>query len=439
MTEIKNKIQRLKELRDLAGLTAPKPEWLKINREVLLMQVRNNIGHPRESFSFNKIWRGLNIFLPPQFVGYVVRPIIFIGILASTVFGGWITTVYASYNSLPGDVLYPIKLAAENVQTSLANKPQEIKLRMENAGRRAGEVNKIVKNNLPKKEVKVEEAVKHLKDDLEVVKVNLDSIKQDSATGKSAETVEIAKAVDQKSIEIQKTLDQIKTDMAANAVSILALNAPVTAETVAAGLATDKVEDQVKKATAVMVEIGVKAVEVIVEKHQVNSAVIGKEEIKNLVDNKINALEVKVVGVEMEIKNMAVTSTAAVIPTKEEKKAQDVNQKIMEPVKISTEAAKTELTQAKESLAKEDLTGAMDSLKKTTILTQTAEIKVEASKVLTAAVEAATVSGKTSSTVSGGVSGGVSSGVLLKTETAGVNATQAPMVAPTTVGTSTIK
>lgn len=381
MSEIKNKIQTLKNLR---SAVAPSPEWLKSNREILLMQISNTLESTtkrEEKFvwwKFNSVWSFLNIFLPKQMVGYVLRPVMAVSAIFGLVFGGWTATVSASSNSLPGDILYSVKLATENVQTSLASKPAEIKLRMEFAGRRAEEVKKIVKSNLPKKEKKVEEAVKHLKNDLEVVKVNLDTIKKDQANAASTQVVvEVAKVVDQKSTEIQKSLEQTNSDAA-----IVAATQPaVTVVPVVLNNNVAPVADQVKQAAAVAQETGVKAVEVIVEKHQADNSVVSKEEVKNIVDNKLKVIEEKVVQIEAQVGAIVSTSTPKTLEVKKEQA------KLVEPVKVTTEAAKTTLTEAKDELAKDNLDAVVDKLKQSSVLTQVAEVKVDAAKILAVSVE----------------------------------------------------
>jgi len=390
MSELKNKIQTLKNLR---SHVSPSPEWLKSNREILLMQISNtleNTAQREEKFSwwkFKRVWNFLDIFLPKQMVGYVLRPAIGVAAIFGLMFGGWITTVSASFNSLPGDVLYSVKLATENVQTSLASKPEEIKLRMEFAGRRAEEVKKIINSDVSKvkKEQKVEEAVKHLKNDLETVKVNLDSIKNEPTNNSSQVVVDVAKVVDQKSTEIQKSLEQSNTDVAG------ADKSAVAAITSVPSLNTDKVlvTDQVKQAAAVAQETGVKAVEIIVEKHQSRDSNVSKEEVKNIVDNKLKVIEEKVVMIEEQVSTIVNSTSTAALEVKKEQV------KLIEPVKETTEAAKTTLTAAKDELAKDNLDGAIDMLKQSVTLSQVAEEKVDASKILAVSVSQVVASSTT--------------------------------------------
>lgn len=377
-SELKNQI---KSLHTLQGVGSPRADWLKGNREVLLMQIKNTLAPAKAEapvFQFSQVWNFLNVFMPRQAVSYVMKPMAVMILIISLVTGGWVTTVSASYDSLPGDAMYSVKLATENVQTTLASKPQETKLRAEFAGRRAEEVKKIVKSNLSKKEkkIKVEEAVTHLKKDLEQVKGNLDAMKNSAPQPSSVsanQAVEVAKVVEQKTTEIQKSLEQTKEDLKVDV---------KTEQTPLAG--TLSVQEQVKQATATTVETGVKAVEVMVEKHQADGASMPAQEVKDAVDSKLKALEVKVNQVETQI-NTIVTSTPAGVPTT--RKEQQDAATLMAPAKESAVVAKEALNQAKDELAKDNFNGAMDKLREGTALTQVAEVKADAAVILKAPMQ----------------------------------------------------
>lgn len=393
--DLKKKIQTL---RTLQGMGEPRPEWLKTSREILLMQVRNTMGNrdvptlrrgvstkwdfAPACLSGRQVWQFLDVFLPSKTVYYVVRPVAVVCLIIGLVTGGWVTTVSASYNSLPGDALYQVKLATENVQTTLASKPKETKLRAEFASRRAEEVKKIVKSNIPKKEkkAKVAEAVKHLQNDLEQVKGNLEGMKKPTSASQTTsitQAVEVAKAVEQKTAEIQKSLDQTSVQLKTEAA--LAGVAPV---------------EEVKQAAASAVETGVKAVEVMVEKNQQDKTAMPQAEVKQAVDNKIKGLEEKMGQVDVQLSQVASSTPSA---TKQEK--QDTAT-LLAPVKETAEVAKDSINKAREELDKDNLGAALDKVKEGTILTQAAEIKTEAVKILTApAAEVPPAGGAATSTL----------------------------------------
>lgn len=352
-------IKKIKTLQRLQGVGVPRPEWLKSNREILLMQVRNTLGRDecRHTTPFlNRAWQFLDVFLPARAVYYFVRPVMIGCLVVMMVFGGWVTGVSASYNSLPGDVLYPVKIATETVQTSLApNKKEEIKLRVEFATRRAEEMKIITKSSALGKEKKVAAAVKNLKSNLETVKSGLDEMTKDSPL----QVVDVAKAVSAQTTEIEKKLDQSK-------------------EAVAADGQTAK--DQVKEATVAVTEAGVKAVEVLVAKHAEDKNSVSSAEVTSVVDGRLKTVEDKVAKVEGQLGAVvaAATSTAAGLPTRAEtKEAVRAVTAAAEPIKQSTEAAKEAITQAKELMAQDNFVNVVDKLKASAASAQAAENKVD--------------------------------------------------------------
>lgn len=368
--KLKNQIQQLQEV---SKIVAPRPEWIKSNRDILLMQIRNTIDQKtNEKFDFQQISNILNIFLPKQIINYAVKPVFVLFLIFGVISGGWITTVSASYNSLPGDVLYNVKLATESVQTSLSGKPQSVKLRVEFAGRRVEEVKQIVKSNLskPQKEQKVEEAVKHLKSDLTQAKSSLEEIKKNDVSKSQSVIVDVAKVVDQKTNEIQKNLDVTKVQLATENTTPQA----------------NPVQEQVKQATAMAVETGVKAVEILVQTHQENKDSISAEEVKTAVDNKLKNLEDKVTNIEAQMSQVTNATSTLVNTIQEKKEDKATKEKLVEPVKETTKAAKVSISQAKDELAKDNLGAAMDKIKEGSVLTLAAEVKADATKILAAPV-----------------------------------------------------
>lgn len=394
--DLKNKI---KTVRILQGIGSPRPDWLEANREILLMQVRNTLSREEgEKKAFNPavVWQFLDVFLPSKTVYYLVRPVTVVALIVGLIMGSWVTTVSASYNSLPGDALYPVKLATENVQTTLASKPKETKLRVEFAGRRAEEVKKIVKSNISKKEkkAKVAEAVKHLQSDLEQVKGNLDEMKKNAPVATNLavpQVVEVAKAVDQKVTEIQKSLEQTTTQLVKEAPG-----GPVAP----ASDAVQSVQEQVKQATAAVVETGVKAVEVMVEKHQEDKTAVSSDEVKSAVDSKLKTLEEKVTKVEEQISTIVATSTPVTTPQAQKESTAT----LVAPAKETVAVAKEAINQAKDELNKENFNAALDKLKQGSVLTQAAEVKTEATKILVAPPAGGAGGGAVTSTVSSNIS-----------------------------------
>ncbi len=103
--------------------------------------------------------------------------IFFVGI------AGCLTTVSASFNSLPGDTLYQIKIATEKMQLVLAqDEAMKINLQTEFAGRRIEEMTKIVESDSVNKEEIMEKALSDFKSDFDDMSGSLEIFGNDETT-----------------------------------------------------------------------------------------------------------------------------------------------------------------------------------------------------------------------------------------------------------------
>jgi hypothetical protein len=111
----RNIIRQLKALKH--ETVSPREAWLQSNRAVLLSQIKNTLPtEETHEARLEKLWSGMAIFLPRQMVYSVIRPIavlVIVSLVASSTYSG---TVKASYESVPGDWLYPAKRLSEKTQ-----------------------------------------------------------------------------------------------------------------------------------------------------------------------------------------------------------------------------------------------------------------------------------------------------------------------------------
>jgi hypothetical protein len=97
----------------------------------------------------------------------LARPLAVSASAFALVFGGWVTTVNASFDSLPGDALYPVKLATERMQITLATSgEQKARLHAEFAARRLQEVGAITSSSRLNRGVELRAAVDGFKAEL---------------------------------------------------------------------------------------------------------------------------------------------------------------------------------------------------------------------------------------------------------------------------------
>jgi hypothetical protein len=133
--------QILQRLEPLHKVPARDPHAVRLS----LAKVLGSVDSHKEGVSFsgdsrhnskpqNSLKNPLRERLPMKTIGIILL------VLALT-FGGSVTTVQASQNSLPNELLYPVKLLSEDVQLGLSTNPErDIELLLLFAGERAEEI-----------------------------------------------------------------------------------------------------------------------------------------------------------------------------------------------------------------------------------------------------------------------------------------------------------
>ncbi|MEI6511098.1 MAG: DUF5667 domain-containing protein [Candidatus Uhrbacteria bacterium] len=192
-------LQKHKDAPELGGAASVSHDaaaWARLSREI-----GSDAKLERTAYSMVDYLQYLNyqfshVLLKPMSVGFSAVMLIF---------GSWVATVNASFDSVPGDVLYPVKLATEHAQITLSTSgEQRAKLHAEFAGRRLDEMNAITSSNAEGKDEKVKAAVDGFK--LEIASVNDELMNvQISDPGQAAA---LAIVVGQKTDEYQATIAQ---------------------------------------------------------------------------------------------------------------------------------------------------------------------------------------------------------------------------------------
>ena len=117
-------ISQLKNLKHQE--VAPSDAWLKQNRAVLLSQIKNNTAQ-KENSPYENFWIAMSVFFGEGVMQSVVKPLSILLIVALVGTSGWIATVDAAYESLPGDILYGAKRVIEKTQLTTASVMREKK------------------------------------------------------------------------------------------------------------------------------------------------------------------------------------------------------------------------------------------------------------------------------------------------------------------------
>jgi len=110
-----------------------------------------------------------------------VRAII-VSLIVVLIPGGGFTTVKAALGSLPGDILYPIKITTEKIQVAFVSDANaKTQLRVDFAERRLQEATVIInKEDNGEREEKVALAVEKFKEEMETITENLDNLEDES-------------------------------------------------------------------------------------------------------------------------------------------------------------------------------------------------------------------------------------------------------------------
>jgi hypothetical protein len=192
-------------------------------------EIRKSPAYTLRDYAQYVFWGFRHVSLQPLAAGVSIFAIIF---------GGWITTVNASFDSVPGDVLYPVKLATERVQlTFAANAGRRARLHSEFAGRRLQEAASISSSNKQGKDVRTKAAFADFKTQVASAQAELKHVP-------ASEMVGVAVTLDQKTDEFKSYLSQ------------------------AEGSVSESVRQDVKEAQQVAEQSGEEAVQVLVKAHE---------------------------------------------------------------------------------------------------------------------------------------------------------------------------
>lgn len=342
-------IQQLKDLRSIK----PRADWMKNNRDLLLNQIQIQETSPQPFVS--RLWCFVKTFAPTGLLNFMARPIGVITMVCVVVLGSGGLTVSASRSSLPGNILYPVKLTSEKVQVGLTvNADKKTELQISHTEERLSEIEKILNSNeqIEDKNKKIEIATNNLKDNVNRVQQSLDKAK--NVIGENdeiARTITTVKLVDQKMVEMSQKIKDSQKDFNYSQLAMKNL--------------TD--------AQQAMDGVGVKVAEIILNKYQQTGSNVSTLEVKETIEKQIQNMEDKIVAIrEMEkltavntvvndeINSEMANENSAVATTEAEQSVSS---------ELNTEEIKKILAEANELLNQGDMLAALEKVKQTTGLT----------------------------------------------------------------------
>lgn len=192
-----NKIRLLKHIK-------PNPDWLKNQRNILLSEILQSGKKTRfPRLSARQVWSDLPGFLFPVF-----KPVLVFGVVLGLIFGGGFFTVQAAKTALPGDLLYPVKIAVENARLKVSSQENKPKFQAELINIRIQEITQIIEgtDNPATKKEQITKTVDKLQAQVVSAKAGLDRIKQ----AEPQKVVDTVNAVSETSAQSEKALIEAK-------------------------------------------------------------------------------------------------------------------------------------------------------------------------------------------------------------------------------------
>ena len=188
----------------------PSPEAMERNRQKVMAYVYQTKAERVEPVSlYFRAQTLAKLFIPRDVWRFALQPMLVFVLVLGVGAGGWITSVQAASKSLPGDMLYSIKIASEKTQVALASLSQDERvvtgLRVAFATRRLDEVKKVSQvKNQEEKESRTREAVRGFKDQMTTLNTSLTTLKNEQPES----LAHLAKTVGEKSGEFADALSK---------------------------------------------------------------------------------------------------------------------------------------------------------------------------------------------------------------------------------------
>lgn len=292
---------QLKQTRD--QLT-PDRSWVSTNRESLMRSVHADMAKTASANSQHSAFQGLlHQIMPAQFAT-MARSAMALLLAITVTTGGWIATVAASAESLPGEKLHTVKLATEGVELAvskvLGSDEDEVATKLKHAANRAKEYQKS-----PKPEQK-QQAIQALKKTIESSKETLEDVEPKKA-------VAVAKVMGEKTEEILTELSNAKKEQKEKE---KIEETPTASETEQDDTDTAE-EEKSKQLDAEVAEVeelieqaSVKAIAVLLEESTKEESEVSPEEVKVVVEKKVARLTSELTEINEELKDTVEQASA---------------------------------------------------------------------------------------------------------------------------------
>jgi len=275
-SSLKNQLSSLRTREEFGAVS---PQKLEEGRTALLRTIGEvEMAHPVYT------WTHKADFVLDFALQSVARPMAVGFTAVMLTLGGWVAAVNASSESVPGDTLYPVKMAAEKIHLTLTtSSEQRAKLQLEFAGRRLAEIKNVRASNRSGKQVRVQSAVQQFRKEMASVNSHLDSVAQ----GNSGDAAALVELVGEKTNAYAAT---IREDVAS------------TSDV----RSSEEVLQDVRAAEQDVIAVGQKAVETLVEQQEAMPDGDDEEELQNVFRTNLNDLQARVAVVKARLATIEV-------------------------------------------------------------------------------------------------------------------------------------
>ncbi len=339
--------QNLRRLLTELKSVQPDSTWVAKNREQLLQKIGGS-KVVRVSFveRLRVIVRSVVPMPARSFLrGPIAAALSGIGLIV----GGSMASVSASEQSVPGDLLFPVKLVSEQTRLVFAtDKKEKVRLKGEFVSRRVEEIKKIVQTDVAKKPERLKEATEILRRDLDTVKNQLSEVSGDKPT----ERVEVAKIVDKAGTDVVAGLKEAR-----------------------ASLPSD-VRSDVAEVEAAAVNASVKAVNVILDSQthdEEAKKLVSKEELIQSITQKVDGVSEHITNATQQLADVGILSATATTALASSSTTNQLPVKLQKEISNGSNAASTSsvadilsahasLAEARDLISKDRLGEAGDKL-----------------------------------------------------------------------------
>lgn len=265
-----------------------------------------------------------------------------------------ILTVGASQSSLPGDPLYSVKKASEQVKLAVASEQDKPKIEIELAGKRLQELEEISRNGSDSDQhQKVKDLVAEFEAKVNSANTHLTELNEKGKTDTSVKVADVAKVVNEQSEKYSEVLQKTAASL------------PTAVQ--------EQVKEEVAGATITTQKTNLAALLVIVESPEEQNSEEIAAKVQKTVENAENQLNV--------ISEAAPQASTCTIVENPETACQ-VQENAASNVGM-TEEAKIELEKAKESLKNNNLADTLKSVATVTEIASKVDSTAAASAVIT--------------------------------------------------------